>query len=105
MTLTAISFERTVSGDESARHALERRRVELRSALHLYEQVTISSVPRNALIARTRRALADVELALHRCDDISYGTCKRCHRRLAPSILTVRPLADRCWNCTPTDAA
>ena len=103
--LSAISFERTVLGDESLRHALERRRVELRAALQLYQQVITSNAPRTALIPRTRNALADVELALGRFDDIGYGICKRCHRPLGTSILTIRPLADRCRNCTPSDGA
>ncbi len=40
--------------------------------------------------------LAEVEAALRRLDDGSYGLCEACGIRLSPESLTADPLATRC---------
>ena len=43
--------------------------------------------------------LLDVEDALRRIDDGTYGTCAECGREIAPERLEVRPAARLCIDC------
>ena len=52
-----------------------------------------------ALRDRTTRHLADVEAAITRLDDGSYGTCVRCVRPVAPGRLDALPWAAHCIEC------
>ena len=106
MTLTTIQIRNpNLVWREPLRQALEHRHTELRAALRLYEEVAVSNAPRVALIGRTRQAMHDIEVALRHLHDVDYGTCRFCHRRLRTSTLTLSPLASRCANCMPLDAA
>jgi RNA polymerase-binding transcription factor len=52
-----------------------------------------------ALRDRNDRHLADVEAAIARLDDGSYGTCVRCGRPIVPERLDALPWAAYCIDC------
>jgi DnaK suppressor protein len=52
-----------------------------------------------ALRGRAERALAEVEAALERLDDGSYGTCTNCGRPVPPERLEALPWAAHCIDC------
>jgi len=87
------------------RDTLSRRGQELRSALRLYEEAPISTASRMALALRTRAAVADIEQALARLQDVGYGTCQLCRRTLPLALLTRQPLATHCPTCGLLDGA
>jgi DnaK suppressor protein len=45
------------------------------------------------------KTLADIDTALKRIEDGSYGTCKYCHQAIAPKRLQARPVASACISC------
>ncbi|QNS04944.1 TraR/DksA family transcriptional regulator [Streptomyces xanthii] len=51
------------------------------------------------LAASARMVLADVEAALRRMDDGTYGICRRCGRPMDRQWLTVVPQARDCAGC------
>jgi DnaK suppressor protein len=46
-----------------------------------------------------RKALADIELALARMNDGTYGRCRACDRGIAPAVLTAIPATTLCRAC------
>ncbi len=52
-----------------------------------------------ALIAQVRRHLDEVQAALERLEDGSYGTCDSCGRPIGAARLEARPAATRCIAC------
>ncbi|HEU4573069.1 MAG TPA: TraR/DksA C4-type zinc finger protein [Candidatus Limnocylindrales bacterium] len=52
-----------------------------------------------ALRDRNAAQLAEVEAALARLDDGTYGTCVRCGRPIAPERLDALPWAAHCIDC------
>lgn len=46
-----------------------------------------------------RKALADIELALARMNDGSYGRCRACDGGIAPAVLTAIPATTMCRAC------
>ena len=52
-----------------------------------------------ALLAQARQRLADVDAALARRADGSYGVCQTCGRPIAPERLAARPAARTCIRC------
>ena len=52
-----------------------------------------------ALRDRNVRHLADVEAAIARLDDGSYGACVRCGRPIAPERIDALPWAANCIEC------
>lgn len=48
------------------------------------------------VLVRLERAVADVERALERLDDGTYGTCEACAAPLAPDVLAGDPAARYC---------
>ena len=52
-----------------------------------------------ALVQQARTHLAEVERALERLADGTYGTCEGCGRPIAPARLEARPTARRCIAC------
>jgi RNA polymerase-binding transcription factor DksA len=52
-----------------------------------------------ALVAQAREHLAEVDRAVARLDDASYGTCERCGDPIPAGRLEARPTARRCMAC------
>ncbi len=52
-----------------------------------------------ALISQVRERLADLDQALERLRDGSYGTCERCGRPIGADRLAARPAATSCIAC------
>jgi RNA polymerase-binding transcription factor DksA len=52
-----------------------------------------------ALIGQARGQLAEIEAALGRLDDGSYGVCERCGLAIAAERLAARPAAATCVRC------
>jgi DnaK suppressor protein len=52
-----------------------------------------------ALVAQARAHLAEVDLAVERLDDGTYGTCERCGDAIPAGRLEARPTARRCVAC------
>lgn len=53
----------------------------------------------DTLARQTREHLAQIDAALGRLDDGSYGICERCGRPIDPERLAVRPTARTCVSC------
>ena len=52
-----------------------------------------------AMISQTRNRLAEIEAALARLDEGSYGVCERCGQPIADDRLAARPAATTCVPC------
>ena len=52
-----------------------------------------------ALLERARDRLAEIDLALARIDDGSYGSCERCGKPITTARLAARPAARTCIRC------
>ena len=52
-----------------------------------------------ALVQQARTHLAEVDRALERLADGTYGTCEGCGRPIAPARLEARPTARLCIDC------
>lgn len=50
----------------------------------------------DAVLAAARRRITEVDDALRRVEDGSYGTCSVCGRLIPPQRLEARPSTDRC---------
>jgi RNA polymerase-binding protein DksA len=53
----------------------------------------------DALARSAQQRLEEVDAALQRLDDGTYGTCRTCGRPIAPERLEVRPAATTCATC------
>jgi RNA polymerase-binding transcription factor DksA len=62
-------------------------------------QVTAERGEVEALAAKLRETLADVERALQKIDEGTYGTCERCGQAIAEARLEAMPAARYCINC------
>ncbi|GAA5134828.1 TraR/DksA family transcriptional regulator [Pseudonocardia adelaidensis] len=54
---------------------------------------------RGLVAVGARQALADIELALARMDDGTYGRCRACDSAIAPAVLTAIPATTLCPAC------
>ena len=52
-----------------------------------------------ALVAQAREHLAEIDRAVARLDDATYGTCERCGNPIPDGRLEARPTARRCVAC------
>jgi RNA polymerase-binding transcription factor len=52
-----------------------------------------------ALVDQTRAHLAEVDQALQRVEDGTYGACESCGRPIDPARLEARPVARTCITC------
>ncbi|HVL92510.1 MAG TPA: TraR/DksA C4-type zinc finger protein [Acidimicrobiales bacterium] len=62
-------------------------------------QVTAERGENEALAASLREALDEVEKALTKLDDGSYGICEGCQQPINPARLEAKPEARLCINC------
>lgn len=53
----------------------------------------------DALLQQGRASLTDIDEALERLEQGSYGTCERCGRPIGQGRLEARPTARRCIEC------
>lgn len=61
--------------------------------------VTAERAEVEALVTSVRDSLADVEHALAKFDQGSYGQCEQCGQPIAPARLEAKPAARLCINC------
>ena len=68
---------------------------------HMAEGATeVFEQARNVGMRRSREhMLTDVEEALQRIEDGSYGVCRRCGQPIDVARLTVMPAAEYCYSC------
>ncbi|WP_427892889.1 TraR/DksA family transcriptional regulator [Kribbella sp. GL6] len=52
-----------------------------------------------ALVEQAQRQLTEIDAALDRVADGTYGVCERCGRPIAPARLEARPTARTCFDC------
>jgi DnaK suppressor protein len=52
-----------------------------------------------ALLARTRTRLSEIDAALRRLDEGTYGLCTRCGNPVGDARLAARPAAATCVRC------
>jgi RNA polymerase-binding protein DksA len=52
-----------------------------------------------ALIGQARAHLAEIDAAVRRLAEGSYGTCERCGRPIGAARLAARPVATTCIGC------
>ncbi|HWC37921.1 MAG TPA: TraR/DksA C4-type zinc finger protein [Acidimicrobiales bacterium] len=62
-------------------------------------QVTAERGEAEALALQLRDALAEVEHALNKLADGSYGQCESCGKPIAPARLEAKPAARQCIDC------
>ena len=53
----------------------------------------------DALVRQAEQRLADIDAAVARVADTSYGTCEQCGRPIPPERLAARPSARSCVSC------
>jgi DnaK suppressor protein len=58
-----------------------------------------------ALIDRLRSQLRDVERALRKIEDGSYGLCERCGQPISPERLEALPYSTLCVTCKQKESA
>ena len=59
-------------------------------------QVGAEQTENKSLASRLRRELDEVEVALRRIDEGTYGTCTECNAEIAPARLEAMPTASTC---------
>jgi DnaK suppressor protein len=59
----------------------------------------------DALVRQAEHRLAEIDAAVSRLADASYGTCESCGRPIPAERLAVRPSARRCVPCAAGSAA
>ena len=62
-------------------------------------QVTAERGEAEALAGELAETLSEVEAALARIDDGTYGRCERCGESIAPARLEAMPMAATCITC------
>jgi DnaK suppressor protein len=62
-------------------------------------QVTAERGEAEALAAELREALSEVDAALHRLEEGTYGTCESCGGAIGEARLEAMPAAVRCITC------
>ena len=53
----------------------------------------------DALVSQAQSSLAEIDAAITRLDDGTYGVCERCGEPIGAGRLEARPLARRCISC------
>jgi RNA polymerase-binding transcription factor DksA len=62
-------------------------------------QVTAERGEVDVLVGTLKETLVQVEDALRKLDEGTYGSCERCGLAIAPARLEAKPEARRCINC------
>jgi RNA polymerase-binding transcription factor DksA len=62
-------------------------------------QVTAERGEAEALASKLRATLADVERALVKLDEGTYGECEQCHKPIGEARMEAMPTARRCISC------
>jgi DnaK suppressor protein len=62
-------------------------------------QVTAERGEAEALVGKLVSALSEVEHALSKFDEGTYGICESCHKPIAPARLEAKPEARHCIDC------
>ncbi|MGH9297092.1 MAG: TraR/DksA family transcriptional regulator [Acidimicrobiales bacterium] len=62
-------------------------------------QVTAERGAAETLAAELRDALEDVQKAIHKLDEGTYGTCERCGQPITPARLEAKPASAYCIDC------
>ncbi|HET6794505.1 MAG TPA: TraR/DksA C4-type zinc finger protein [Acidimicrobiales bacterium] len=62
-------------------------------------QVTAERGEAEALAAKLQETLQEVEHALAKLDEGTYGTCESCGKPIAPARLEAKPAARYCIDC------
>jgi RNA polymerase-binding transcription factor DksA len=62
-------------------------------------QVTAERSEAATLAGKLREHLADVELALHKLEDGTYGACENCNTEIPEARLEAIPAGRLCMNC------
>jgi DnaK suppressor protein len=62
-------------------------------------QVTAERGEAEALAGELQEALNEVEAAIRRVDEGTYGRCERCGEPISPARLEAKPAARRCIAC------
>jgi RNA polymerase-binding transcription factor DksA len=62
-------------------------------------QVTAERGEVDVLVGTLKETLVQVEDALRKLDQGTYGACERCGEAIAPARLEAKPEARRCINC------
>ena len=55
----------------------------------------------STLVRQAQRHLGEIEAALQRVEDGSYGRCERCGEPIPEARLEARPVARTCVGCAP----
>lgn len=89
--------------DELAAMLREQRRFRIEQLRDLDRGSTAGKTPlaevTAALHDAARSALAEVDAALARIEDGSYGVCVRCQQPILAERLEILPMAARCMHC------
>ncbi|MGA8295683.1 MAG: TraR/DksA C4-type zinc finger protein [Acidimicrobiales bacterium] len=62
-------------------------------------QVTAERGEAEALVAELRNALTEVERALEKVEDGTYGICEKCGSQISPARLEAKPAVRTCIDC------
>lgn len=62
-------------------------------------QVTAERGEAEALASQLKEALGDVEKALKKLDDGTFGTCERCGQQISPARLEAKCASAYCIDC------
>ncbi len=62
-------------------------------------QVTAERGEAEVLATELRTALSDVEHALEKLEQGTFGVCEKCHKPISPARLEAMPAVHRCIEC------
>jgi RNA polymerase-binding transcription factor DksA len=68
-------------------------------AVELQDPIDLEADLADVLLARNSEAMEEIEAALKRIDDGTYGTCVSCGAPIPFERLEILPAADRCVAC------
>jgi RNA polymerase-binding transcription factor DksA len=101
MTLIDTTAERELLAEREVQLALVEEHEA--TALELLGNPDVDSILERELalsaVKRARKAVADIDAALERIADGTFGTCEVCGEAIAPARLAAIPYARRCATC------